>query len=59
MKNKMVQLTGISSPVARKNGYTDIVGEILPVTGNAYYGFKVHLPSGESRHLNHYFYKFI
>ena len=55
----MVQLTGISSPVARKNGYRDIVGEILPVTGNAYHGFKVHLPSGEFRHLNHYFYKFI
>jgi len=54
-----VLLIGISSPVAIQNGYGDIVGQTLKVTGNAYHGFKVHLPNGEARHLTHYFYKFI
>ena len=59
MTCKMVKLIGIDSLVAIQNGYKDIVGKTLPVTGNAYHGFKVHLPNGEARHLTHYLYKFI
>ena len=54
-----VKILAINSPVAINNGYDDIVGQTLPVSGNAYQGFKIHLTSGEVRHLTHYRAKFI
>ena len=54
-----VKILAVNSPFGIKSGYGDIVGQTLPVDGNAYVGFKIHLTSGEVRHLTHYRAKFI
>ena len=52
-----VEITGVRTPAAVENNYGDIVGTVLPITGNAYHGFEVVLPDGTKRDLLHYWYK--
>lgn len=49
-----VEILGIHSPAGLQ--MSDIVGQTLPVTGNAYHGFEIILPDGERRNLIHYYY---
>lgn len=37
----LVKIIGIRTPVAEKNGWHSLSGQIGELTGNAYYGFKI------------------
>jgi hypothetical protein len=50
------EILRVRTPAGIAEGYADVVGQTLPVTGNAYHGFEVILPDGERRNLIHYYY---
>ena len=52
----MVAAEILSGRTPASTQMSSITGQTLPVTGNAYYGFKLILPCGEKRDLFHYAY---
>jgi hypothetical protein len=53
-KRNYVEILSVSTPAGVKNNYQDIVGMVLPTTGNAYHGIKVVTPNGTERDIFHY-----
>jgi hypothetical protein len=53
-KRKYVEILSVRTPAGVKNNYQDIVGMVLPTTGNAYHGVRVVTPNGTERDIFHY-----
>lgn len=56
-KIKILAITG--TPRSVLGGYSDIVGQTLHYSGNAYFGFKVILKDGSTRDLACYYYAYV
>ncbi len=54
-----VLITGIRTPTAAREGYGDIVGQVLNFTGNGYSGFEVKLLDGSRRDMIHFDYIYV
>jgi hypothetical protein len=54
-KRDHVRIKGFATPFAFKENKMELLGKILPITGNAYYGFEVILPDGTRHNLIHYY----
>ena len=53
-KRNYVEILSVRTPAGIENNYQDIVGMVLPITGNAYHGIKVVTPNGTERDIFHY-----
>lgn len=55
-KTNYVEILSVTTPHGVENNYQDIVGMVLPTTGNAYHGIRVVTPNGTERDIFHYAY---
>ena len=53
-KRNYVEILSVRTPAGIENNYQDIVGMVLPITGNAYHGIRVVTPDGTERDIFHY-----
>jgi len=53
-KRNYVEILSVRTPAGIENNYQDIVGMVLPITGNAYHGIRVVTPNGTERDIFHY-----
>ena len=53
-KTNYVEILSVRTPAGVENNYQDIVGMVLPTTGNAYHGIRVVTPNGTERDIFHY-----
>jgi hypothetical protein len=54
---RKVKVLGVRTPLGLKEGYSDIVGEVLEIRGNAFDGFSLVLDDGSARDSIHFYHK--